>query len=204
MSRLNWRAGGARLTDDQVNAMVARARADIAEILADVLDDEAGLAAIYTMHGRPAPAGPGLAAAGYDGGGDEEGGQVGVVCDRIAMLESALAQAARKAAPSSQAGMYLGMGRRFLFELRSGLAGRSLSAADAFRLMTSVRHDLREADGTLRRELQLPLGRGVLAKLAELRELVADLAGQVDSLDGQVMKLFGRSDQASAVPVPQH
>ena len=63
---------------------------------------------------------------------------------------------------------------------------------------------LKEADGTLRRELQLPLGRGVLTQLAESRELVVDLAGQVDSLGGQVMKLFGRSDQASAVPVPQH
>ncbi len=204
MSRPNWRPGGARLTDDQVNAMVARTRADISEILADVLDDEAGLASIYAMHGRPAPAGPGPAAAGGNGGADDEGGQVAAVCDRIAMLESALAQAARAAVPSRQAGMYLGMGRRFLFELRSGLAGRNLSAADAFRLTTSVRHDLREADGTLRRELQLPLGRGVLTQLAESRELVVDLAGQVDSLGGQVMKLFGRSDQASAVPVPQH
>jgi hypothetical protein len=202
MSSLNWRPGGARLTDAQVNAMVARARADISEILADVLNDEAGLASIYAMHGRPEPARP-LPAAGHGGGDDDESGQVGVVCDRIAMLESALAQAARADA-SRQAGMYLGMGRRFLFELRSGLAGRNLSAADAFRLITSVRHDLREADSTLRRELQLPLGRGMLTKLAESRELVADLAGQVDSLDGQVMKLFGRSGQASAVPVPQH
>ena len=137
MSSLNWRPGAARLTDAQVNAMVARARADIAEILADVLDDEAGLASIYAMHGRPELSGPGPAAAVHGGGDEDEGGHVGVVCDRIAMLESALAQAARAAA-SRQAGMYLGMGRRFLFELRSGLAGRSLNATDAFRLLTDA------------------------------------------------------------------
>lgn len=177
MRRPKWRPGAARITDDQVNAMIARTRADIAGILADVLDDDAGLASIYAAYGQPAPAGPGPAVSD-DQAGDDEGGQVRAVCDRIAMLESALGQAARAAARSSQAGMYLGMGRRFLFELRSGLAARDLTAADAFRLMTSVRHDLREADSTLRREQHLPLRPEVIAKLAELRELTADLTAR--------------------------
>ncbi len=60
--------GATRITEDQVNTMVARARADIAVILGDVLDDEAGLARIYAMHGQQAPAGPGPAAAGVDEG----------------------------------------------------------------------------------------------------------------------------------------
>ena len=145
VSRQRWRTGATRITDDQVNARVARARADIAAILGNVLDDEAGLARIYAMHGRQVPAAPGPA-----GAGDDEGGQVQAVCDRIAMLESALAQAASPDAPSSQARMYLSMGRQFLFELRSGLASRSLAAEDAFRLLSNVRHDLREADSTLR------------------------------------------------------
>ncbi len=199
MSRQRWRTGATRITEDQVNTMVARARANIAVILGDVLDDEAGLARIYAMHGQQAPAGPGPGAAGVD-----EGGQVQAVCDRIAMLEALLAQAARPGMPSNLAGMYLGMARRFLFELRAGLAGRSLSAEDAFRLLTSVRHDLREADNTLRREQQLPLGEAVLTRIGELRELTSDLAGQMDALAEKVMRLFGHSDTPSVVPVPQH
>ncbi len=198
MSRQRWRTGATRITDDQVNARVARARADIAAILGNVLDDEAGLARIYAVHGREVPAAPGPA------GADDEGGQVQAVCDRIAMLESALAQAASPDAPSSQARMYLSMGRQFLFELRSGLASRSLAAEDAFRLLSNVRHDLREADSTLRQEQQLPLGSTLLTRIGELRELTSDLAGQLDSLGDQVMKLFGYTDDPAVVPVPQH
>jgi hypothetical protein len=120
------------------------------------------------------------------------------------MLETALAQAASTDAPSSRARMYLSMGRQFLFELRSGLASRNLAAEDAFRLLGSVRHDLREADSTLRQELQLPLAKNLLTRIGELRELTADLAVQLDSLDEQVMKLFGYTDDPAVVPVPQH
>jgi hypothetical protein len=199
VSRQRWRSGATRLTDDQVNARVARARSDIAVILGNVLDDEAGLARIYAVHGRQVPAGPGPA-----GAGDDEGGQVQAVCDRIAMLESALAQAASPDAPSSQARMYLSMGRQFLFELRSGLASRNLAAEDAFRLLSNVRHDLHEADSTLRQEQRLPLGSTLLTRIGELRELTSDLAGQLDSLGDQVMKLFGYTDDPAVVPVPQH
>jgi hypothetical protein len=45
-----------RQAEGQVNAKVARARADIAASLAGVLDDEEGLAQIYAMHGQQAPA----------------------------------------------------------------------------------------------------------------------------------------------------
>ena len=200
MSRQRRRTGATRITDDQVDARVGRARADIAAILGNVLDDEAGLAQIYAMHGREAPP----ARPGPAGASDDEGGQVQAVCDRIAMLETALAQAASPDAPSSRARMYLSMGRQFLFELRSGLAGRNLAAEDAFRLLGSVRHDLREADSTLRQELQLPLAKNLLTRIGELRELTADLAVQLDSLDEQVMKLFGYTDDPAVVPVPQH
>ena len=71
--------------------------------------------------------------------------------------------------PSSQARMYLSRARQFLFELRSGLASRSLAAEDAFRLLSNVRHDLREADSTLRQEQQLPLGSSLLTRIGELR-----------------------------------
>lgn len=200
MSRQWWRIAGGRITEEEVNARVATARADIAAILADVLDDDAGLAQIYAMHGQREPQGSGGAAPDHD----DESGQVQVVCDRVAMLETTLAQAARPGGPSMQAGLYLTAARQFLFELRSGLVGRSLTAEDAFRLLSTVSHDLQEADRTLRGEQRLPLARPVLTRLGELQELTTELAGQMDALTEQVMRLFGHSKDPAVVPAPQH
>ena len=201
MSRQRWRISGARITEDEVNTRAASARADIATILAEVLDDDAGLARIYALHGRQVPPGTGETAPAED---DDESGQVQAVCDRIAMLETTLAQAARPGGPSMQAGMYLDMARRFLFELRSGLAGRDLAAEDAFRLLGTVMHDLEEADRTLRVEQRLRLPRPTLAGIGEMRELTSEMTGQLAVLDAQVMRLFGRSDDPAAVPAPHH
>jgi hypothetical protein len=200
VSRQRWRIGGGRITDGEVNAWVAVARADIAAILSGVLDDDAGLAQIYAMHGQRAPQGGGQVSPDQD----DDGGQVQVVCDRIAMLETTLAQAGRLGGPSMQAGFYLTAAQRFLFELRSGLAGRSLTAEDAFRLLSTVSHDLQEADMTLRGEQRLPLASSVLARLGELRELTTELIGQMDALTEQVMRLFGHSKDPAVIPAPQH
>ncbi len=195
MSRRPWRIGAARTTEDEVTTLVTRARADIAGILNDVLDNEAGLAQIYVTYGQQPPP---RAAATVPGGEDS---QVGAVCDRIAMLEITLTQAAR--ASSIRAGMYLEMARGFLFELRSGLASRELSAEDAFRLLTNVRHDLQEADRTLRSEQRLSLPPHMLARIGEMRELTSEMTGQLAVLDEQVMRLFGHSDDPAAVPAPR-
>lgn len=200
MSRQRWRISGARITEEEVNARVATARADIAAVLAEVLDDDAGLARIYALHGQQAPPSISDAAPAED----DQSGQVQAVCDRIAMLETTLAQAARPGGPSMEAGFYLSAARRFLFELRSGLAGRSLAAEDAFRLLSTVRHDLQEADRTLHAEQRLPLAEPVLVRLGELRELTRELTGQMDPLTEQVMRLFGRSKDPAVVPAPQH
>ncbi len=200
MSRQRWRIGGGRITDDEVNARVARARADITAVLSGVLDDDAGLAQIYALHGQHEP----HRADAADPGRDDDSGQVQVVCDRIAMLETTLAQAGKPDGPSMQAGMYLEMARGFLFELRSGLAGRDLSAGDAFRLLSTVRHDLEEADRTLRGEQRLPLPRPALAGIGEMQELTSEMTGQLAGLDEQVMRLFGHSDDPAAVPAPHH
>jgi hypothetical protein len=96
------------------------------------------------------------------------------------------------------------MARGFLFELRSGLASRDLSAEDAFRLLGTVRHDLEEADRTLRSEQRLPLPAPVLARIGEMRELASEMTGQLAVLDDQVMRLFGHSGDPAAVPVPHH
>lgn len=200
MSRQRWRISGVRITEDEVNAWVATARADIAAVLAEVLDDDDGLARIYLLHGQQPPPSTSEAAPAED----DESGQVQTVCDRIAMLETTLAQAARPGGPSMEAGFYLSAARRFLFELRSGLAGRSLAAEDAFRLLSTVRHDLQEADRTLRAEQRLSLAEPLLARLGELRELTRELTGQMDVLTEQVMRLFGRSKDPAVIPAPQH
>ena len=198
MSRRPWRIGATRITEDEVTTLVTRARDDIAGILNDVLDNEAGLAQIYAAYGQQPPS---RTAAAAPGGEDS---QVGAVCDRIAMLETALAQAAKPGGPSMRAAMYLEMARGFLFELRSGLASRDLSAEDAFRLLNNVRHDLQEADRMLRSEQRLPLPPPVLAGIGEKRELTSEMTGQLAALDKQVMRLFGHSDDPAAVPAPRH
>ena len=103
-----------------------------------------------------------------------------------------------------QAGFYLTAARQFLFELRSGLAGRNLAAEDAFRLLSTVSHDLQEAGRTLRGEQRLPLAVPVLTRLGELQDLTTELAGQMDTLTEQVMRLFGHSEDPAVVPAPSH
>jgi hypothetical protein len=198
VSRRPWRIGAPRVTEDEVNSLVTRARIDIAGILDDVLDTEAGLTRIYAAHGQQSPS---RAAAPAP---DAEGGQVETVCERIAMLETTLARAAKPNGPSIRAGMYLHMARGFLFELRSGLASRDLSAEDAFRLLSTVRHDLEEADRTLRSEQRLSLPPPTLAGIGEMRELTSEMTGQLTAVGEQVMRLFGHSDDPAAVPTPHH
>lgn len=200
MSRQQWRISGSRVTDDEVHGRVMRARTDIATVLSGVLDDDVDLARIYALHGQHAPQSTDPTAPEQD----DDRGQVQVVCDHIAMLETTLAQASKPGGASMEAGFYLAAARRFLFELRSGLAGRSLTAEDAFRLLTTVRHDLQEADRTLRAEQRLPLAVPILARLGELRELTRELTGQMEALTDQVMRLFGRSKDPAVIPVPQH
>lgn len=198
MSRRPRRIGAPRIAEEEVTTLVIRARADIAGILNDVLDNDAGLTRIYAAHGQQPPPRAAEAAA------TDEGGQVGAVCDHIAMMETTLAQAAKPGGPSIRAGMYLEMARGFLFELRSGLTSRDLSAEDAFRLLGTVRHDLEEADRTLRSERRLPLPPPVLARNGEMRELTSEMTGQLAVLDEQVTRLFGHSGDPAAVPVPHH
>jgi hypothetical protein len=200
VSRQRWRISGNQITEDEVNARAATARADIAAVLAEVLDDDAGLARIYALHGQQPPPSTSKAAPAED----DENGQVQAVCDRIAMLETTLSRAGGMGGPSMEAGIYLAAARRYLFELRSGLAGRSLTGEDAFRLLSTVRHDLQQADSTLRDEQHLPLGGPVLTRLGELRELTRELAGQLDGLTEQVMRLFGHSEEPAIVPAPSH
>jgi hypothetical protein len=60
-----------RQAEGQVNAKVARARADMAASLAGILDDETGLARMYAIHGQQAPASPGSPSCVACGGAGE-------------------------------------------------------------------------------------------------------------------------------------
>jgi len=182
---------GDRMTDDELDATVAAARADIIQVLDSVLDDQAGLAQIYAAHGQQMPA-PVAA---------EPAGQLRVVCDRITMLEAALGEAARLAEGLSASRLYLSAGRRFLAELRAGLVNRNVSQEEAFRLLFSVRHDLHQAENALRGEQGFSSGKRMHSQGSRVRDLISDMAGQMDSLTDQVMQLFRPSDEPARVPV---
>ena len=189
------RRGSGRIDEEQVQVLVARARADIAAVLDQVLDDEAGLAAVYAHHGLMAPA---LAPAPEP---EDPGGAVQAVCERIAMLETALAPAGQPGGIPGQAGFYLAAARRYLAELRFGLASRDLAAGNASRLLNTIRHDLLQASQSLHHDQQLPLSPPVLARMGDLEELTGDLTRQLNDLTGPVMRLFGRSPDPALVPV---
>ena len=89
-------------------------------------------------------------------------------------------------------------------QLRTGLANRTLAEQDAFRLLFITRHALLDADMVLRRQHDLPLPQSVLAQIADLRQLSVDLLGQLDSIQEEVMRLFGHSGDSAPVLVPQH
>lgn len=182
---------GDHMTDDELDATVAAARADIIQVLDSVLDDQAGLAQIYAAHGQQLPE---HAAAGPTG-------QLAAVCDRITMLEAALGEAARLADGPLASGLYLSVGRRFLAELRAGLMNRNISQEEAFRLLFSVRHDLQQAENALRAERGFSSDKQTLSLAARVRDLVSDMTGQMDSLTDQVMRLFRPSDEPARVPV---
>lgn len=179
-----------RVSDAEVDAMLEAARADIIRVLDLALDDEADLARIYAKHGLPAPPPARHGSA-----------EVEAVCARIAMLETVINETFRSVHRASMLGqMFLGSARRFLAELREGLLARRLAAGDARRLLTSVNHNLRQAEQVLRDQQQAPLDEAVSRRIGELRELTADLSEQMDAVRRDVMRLFDQSDDKALVP----
>lgn len=179
-----------RVSEAEVDAMLEAARADIIRVLDLALDEDADLARIYVKHGIPAPA------TVQHGNSDVE-----AVCARIAMLGTVIDEALRSLhRPSMLGQMFLGSARRFLAELRDGLLAMRLAAWDANRLLTSVSHNLRQAEQVLRDQQRAPLEEPVSRRIGELRELAADLSGQMDAVERDVMRLFDQSDDKAFVP----
>jgi hypothetical protein len=182
-------------SDETVDADVRRGMDDVLAALDNVIDDDAVLARIYARLGKDVP-GP---APGQGGGtaADE-------ICARIGMLESAITTVVKAGPAASFLGTAsLNTARRYLFELRNGLQNRTMTAPEAFRLLSSTRHALREADRVLRRQHDMPLRQPVHAQIGDLRQLSIDLLGQLDDITEGVMRLFGHSDDSAPVLVPQ-
>jgi hypothetical protein len=183
-------------TDETVDADVRRGMDDVLAALDNVIDDEAVLARIYARRGKDMPGlGPGQ---GARTAADE-------ICARIGMLESAIATSVKGGPAASFLGTAsLNTARRYLFELRNGLQNRTMTAPEAFRLLSSTRHVLHEADMVLRRQYDMPLRQPVHAQIGDLRQLSTDLLGQLEDITEGVMRLFGHSDDSAPVLVPQH
>jgi hypothetical protein len=182
-------------SNETVDAGVRRGMDDVLAALDNVIDDDAVLARIYARLGKDVP-GP---APGQGGGtaADE-------ICARIGMLESAITTVVKAGPAASFLGTAsLNTARRYLFELRNGLQNRTMTAPEAFRLLSSTRHALHEADRVLRRQHDMPLRQPIHAQIGDLRQLSIDLLGQLDDITEGVMRLFGHSDDSAPVLVPQ-
>jgi hypothetical protein len=181
---------GSPVTDLEADAMVEAARINIADALGTVLDDEADLARIYAQHGQQAPT---RAAAAADS-------QVNVVCDRVGMLESALATATRQGPPTLLGIVYLKAVRRLLFELRTGLLNRRLARDEALRLLSNAQHNLREATRILRGQPGPAEDTAVHTRIGELLELASSMTSQLEAAQDQVIRLFDHSGDPALVP----
>jgi hypothetical protein len=199
VKRLLRRFPGSRLSDDDVNEMIEAARADILVALGRTLDDDGGLAQIYAARGQQVP----VQAAPGPGSGDE-GWQVQAVCDRIGLLEMALDEAGKSGTVSGLGGLYLAAARQFLFELRTGLISRNITAEDAFRLLTSVRRNLDEAAQALSAEHSRAPSQLFPDQISDLGDFADDLTRQLDVVEDSVMQLFGNSDDPALIPAPIH
>jgi hypothetical protein len=185
-------------SDEMVDAEVRRGMDDVLAALDNVIDDEAVLTRIYVRLGKdvtgPAP----TTGQGTRTAADE-------MCARIGMLESAITTVVKAGPSASFLGtVSLNTARRYLYELRNGLQNRTMTAPEAFRLLTSTRHALHEADTVLRRQHDMPLRQPVHAQIGDLRQLSTDLLGQLEDITEGVMRLFGHSDDSAPILVPQH
>jgi hypothetical protein len=189
-------AFSANASDETVDADVRRGMDDVLAALDNVIDDEAVLARIYARLGKDVP-----------GSAPGQGARTAVdeICARIGMLESAITTVVKAGPPASFLGtVSLNTARRYLFELRIGLQNRTMTAPEAFRLLSSTRHVLREADRVLRHQHDLPLRQPVHAQVDDLQQLSIDLLGQLEDITQGVMRLFGHSDDSALILVPQH
>jgi hypothetical protein len=190
--RWPWRDDAGELASDaEVDAIVEAARAGMLTALDTALDTEAALARVYARNGQPAPERP---------AGPEAGSQLAAVCDRIGMLESALAAATAQGPATLLGVLYLKAVRRIFFELRAGLAGYRLDEDEALRLLGSAWHNIREATRVLRLD-QPAADEAIRGRMSELQELAAAGSAELETLHHEVKRLFDSSGDTALIPV---
>lgn len=183
------------LDDEVVDSAVRQGMHDMLTALDNVVDDEAVLDQIYAGLGKARPSHPDRR--------HESSSAADEVCSRISMLESVIAAAVKSAQPSYAGTASLAQARRFLFELRTGLERRTMTAEDAFRLLNVIGHALNEACRILRRQETTSPKKSIQAQVSDLRKLAEDVRGTFSEIEEQVMRLFGHSNDSSPVLVPQ-
>ncbi|SNT61944.1 hypothetical protein SAMN05216276_108625 [Streptosporangium subroseum] len=203
------RSADFHFADDEFEALLRQARARQVADLDAGWDFDAGLADVYARAGHtPPPPTPGASsqpsASEPAGQQDAERDAVEDVCSHIEMIDALLAAVSKIGEGPVLHGSYLTMARQYLMQLRLGLAGRRLTAAQAFGLLSTVKHDLREADRTLRLQHGLSLEQALRERIGELREINTDLSQQMDLLDDKVMRLFNDADEPAALTPTSH
>jgi hypothetical protein len=194
-----WDRRGPGGDDADLDALLAGAWEDGAAAVARVLDIEGGKSALLTaMRGQR----PGRSSWQQESPDD---GAVAAVCAEVDVLLAIItAEGGPDAGPAHSTAMpYLVSVRKFLIQLRAGLAGRRLAKAEALQLAGSIRHGLSEATRTLR---MLPPG--VIPaggqEAGELAGVVAGMLERLPALSGQIERLFDEAgDAAPRVPVPR-
>ncbi|MEV4091272.1 hypothetical protein [Streptosporangium saharense] len=203
------RSTNSRFADDEFQALLRQARATQIANLDAGWDFGVGLADVYARAGQIPPlpttavlSGPTTpASAGHRQ--DPESDAVESVCSHIEMIDALLAAVSKAGEGPVLHSSYLTTARRYLMQLRLGLAGRRLNASQAFGLISTVKHDLREADRALRLRHGLSLEQALRERIGELKEINTDLSRQMEILNEKVMRLFNDADApASLTPTP--
>jgi hypothetical protein len=85
---------------------------------------------------------------------------------------------------------YLTTSRQILLQLRTGLRARRLTHWEAFNLISTVQHNLRQIDSVMRRHHGQSLDEALHKRIGELAEINTDITEQVKRLEASVNRLF--------------
>jgi hypothetical protein len=167
--------------DAELDALLAGAWEDGVAALADVLDLDAGKAALAAARDRLEKRG----AAGEQGAAAD-----GVREDLDVLLARINAEINVSDSPARSAVMAdLFAARQFLIQLRAGLTKRRLAKEEALQLADSIEHALKEACHTLR-HLPAALGGAPAQEAVNLLERISVVQQQIPALAGKIRRLY--------------
>jgi hypothetical protein len=180
-----------RHDDAEFDALLSAAWEATAAEVAATLDLDAGRAAL-------------LAKARPENAGDPVGQAGGALGAALAQADAMLTAISRHLEPDqgpahSHVMVFLYASRQYLFQVRVGLEGRTLSRGSARQHLRSLDHALTEAGRTL---MALPAGPIAADERYELGALVAGLRAHIPELASRIERLFDDAgDAVVLVPV---